>query len=101
VFKDLPIHIQDTSNGLNHNYHKYVIRFENKAMRDEIKVRLNATIHYDKPLSENSMYKDIEHRKDDCINCKRISETILSLPIHPYLTDEEVNKITNMVMITV
>jgi len=47
------------------------------------------------------MYKDIEHRKDDCINCKRISETILSLPIHPYLTDEEVNKITNMVMITV
>ena len=47
------------------------------------------------------MYKDIEYRKDDCINCKRISETILSLPIHPYLTDEEVNKITNMVMIAV
>ena len=101
VFKDLPIHIQDTSNGLNHNYHKYVIRFENKVLRDVVKGRLNATIHYDKPLSENSMYKDIEHRKDDCINCKRISETILSLPIHPYLTDEEVNKITNMVMITV
>ena len=101
VFKDLPIHIQDTSNGLNHNYHKYDIRLKNKTIRDVVKGRLNATIHYDKPLSENSMYKDIEHRKDDCINCKRISETILSLPIHPYLTDEEVNKITNMVMITV
>ena len=101
VFKDLPIHIQDTSNGLNHNYHKYVIRFKNKTIRDVVKGRLNATIHYDKPLSENFMYENIEHRKDDCINCKRISETILSLPIHPYLTDEEVNKITNMVMITV
>ena len=31
------VDIQSTSNGLNHNYHKYVIRFQNKRIRDKIK----------------------------------------------------------------
>ena len=93
--------IQPTTNGLNHNYHKYVIRFKNKQIRDKVKEKLNAKIHYEKPLSENIMYKNIEHRKDGTFNSQIICDTILSLPIHPYLRQDEIEKIINTIIILV
>lgn len=102
AFKDLPVHVQvDNLNGLNHNYHKYVVRFENKEIRDKVKERLGASVHYGKPISENVMYQNISHRKDDCKNSKQVSETILTLPIGPHMTNDEVYKIANVVTVSV
>ena len=92
--------IQSTTNGLDHNYHKYVIRLQNKEDRDKLKNILNAKVHYNKPLSENIMYKNIEHRKDKTFASKIVCDTILTLPIHPYMTKEEVDKIINTIIIT-
>src|SRR5210317_1276 len=92
--------VQPTMNGLDHNYHKYVIRLPNKEIRDELKNTLNAKVHYDKPLSENIMYRNIEHRKDKTYASKIVCDTILTLPIHPYMTKKEVNKIINTIIIT-
>ena len=101
VLRDLPVHIQEPSSDLNHNYHKYVVRFEDKETRDLVKKQLNASVHYGTPLAENPMYKYIQHRKDDCPNAKQISETILTLPMNPYLTDDEINTVVNTIMILV
>jgi dTDP-4-amino-4,6-dideoxygalactose transaminase len=102
ALKDFPVITQKITNGLNHNYHKYVVRFENKTMRDKVKDRvLNAKVHYNKPLSENSMYENITHKKDDCMNCQIVSDTILTLPLHPYLTKHEIRKMLEIIMITV
>jgi len=92
--------IQPTTNGLDHNYHKYVIRLQNKEDRDKLKNILNAKVHYDRPLSENIMYRNIEHRKDKTFASKIVCDTILTLPIHPYMTKEEVDKIINTIIIT-
>jgi len=92
--------IQPTTNGLDHNYHKYVIRLQNKEDRDKLKNILNAKVHYDRPLSENIMYRNIEHRKDKTFISKIVCDTILTLPIHPYMTKEEVSKIINTIIIT-
>jgi len=92
--------IQSTSNGLNHNYHKYVIRFQNKRIRDKIKEKLNAKIHYDKPLSENVMYKNIVYRKEQTYNTKIVCDTILSLPLDPYMKQDEIEKIINIIIIS-
>ena len=81
------------SDGLNHNYHKYTLRFENKDARKRAKNALRASIHYEKALSANSMYNSIEYRRDNCVNSKLVSETILSLPIHAWLTDDEIKNI--------
>ena len=67
-----------------HNYHKYVVRFENKEIRDDVKEELDAKIHYDKALSGNSMFQ-----MQPCTNSKIASDTLLSLPCHPYVTEEE------------
>jgi len=98
AFKDLDVFVQHSQPWLVHNYHKYTVRFRNKEIRDQIKNKLGASVHYDRPLSENSMYSKIDHRKDRCINSKIVSETILSLPIHAWLTDEEINTVINCIV---
>ena len=91
--------IQPTTNGLNHNYHKYVIRLQNKKVRDKVKDRLGAKVHYDKPLSESPMYKNINHRKDKQFISKIICDTILTLPIHPYMKQEEIDEVINKILL--
>ena len=91
--------IQPTTNGLNHNYHKYVIRLQNKKVRDMVKDKLGAKVHYDKPLSENTMYKKIAHRKDKTFISKIICDTILTLPIHPYMKQEEIDEVINTILL--
>lgn len=97
AFEDLPIMTQPCNDGLNHSYHKYVIRFKDKDTRKRAKNILNASIHYETPLSFNSMYNNIQHRKDDCTQSKIASNTVLSLPIHAWLTEEEINTIMLLV----
>ena len=87
------VKIQHIPDNLNHNYHKYVIRLQNKKIRDKLKEKLGAKVHYENPISENKMYNNIEHRKDITYTSKIVSDTILSLPIHPYMDTSEVNKI--------
>ena len=36
---------------------------------------------------------NIDYKKDDCVNSKQIADTILSLPIHAYLTLDEKEQI--------
>ena len=91
--------VQPTTNGLNHNYHKYVVRFQNKRVRDKIKDELEAKVHYDKPLSESPMYQNINHRKDKQFISKIICDTILTLPIHPYMKQEEIDEVINIILI--
>tara|TARA_B100000085_G_C18547489_1_gene514507 strand:+ start:732 stop:1808 length:1077 start_codon:yes stop_codon:yes gene_type:complete len=93
AFADLPIITQSRNDILDHNFHKYTIRFNDKETRKKVKDNLALSIHYERPLSENSMYKDIKHRKDRCDNAKLVADTIVSLPVHAYLHEEEITKI--------
>jgi len=82
-----------------HNYHKYVIRLQNKKIRDKLKELLGAKVHYENPISEYKMYNNIEHRKDITYVSKLVCDTVLTLPLHPYMTKSEVNKIINTILI--
>jgi len=97
AFANLPIATQTMSAGVNHNYHKYVVRFEDKETRNRIKDALSASIHYEIPLSDNSMYNNLPHRKDECIYSKIASDTVLSLPVHAWLTDSEITSVITIV----
>ena len=96
ALKDFVI-VQPNKGG--HNYHKYVIRLQNKKVRDKIKEKLGAKVHYENPISENKMYNNIEHRKDITYVSKIVSDTVLTLPLHPYMTQGEVDKIINTILI--
>lgn len=101
--------IQKVPEGLDHNYHKYVVRFEDKQTRKRVKDSIketglfNPSVHYEKPLSENTMYSSnkLKHRKGNGNNAQIAADTIMSLPIHAWLTDDEVEDIANMVAMLV
>lgn len=97
AFKDLPIVTPKVSNALDNNYHKYVIRFTDKDTRKRVKNALNASIHYETPLSANGMYNDTVLRSDVCKNSKKVADTVISLPIHAWLTDDEISNIIQTV----
>ena len=92
--------IQEVPDGLNHNYHKYVVRFQNREVRDRVKAKIGQ-IHYDKPISANEMYNNIEHRKDDDFISKIVSDTILTLPLHPFMKKEEQDKVINTILLLI
>jgi dTDP-4-amino-4,6-dideoxygalactose transaminase len=97
AFAGLPVVTQGMSNGLNHNYHKYVVRFEDKDTRKRVKNAVNASVHYETPLSANSMYDGVTMRSDACTASNTASSTVLSLPIHAWLTDNEITNIISTV----
>ena len=97
AFNGMPIKTQKVSNRLNHNYHKYVIRLKDKDTRKRVKNALNASIHYETPLSANGMYNNVIVRGDACTASKTAANTVLSLPIHAWLTQEEISMIISLV----
>lgn len=92
AFKDLPVTIQNDPN-VDHNYHKYVVRFENKETRDKVQKAIGAAVHYSKPICEEDMYvHELGHWKDDIPNARLICDTILTLPLHHYSDFEDIIK---------
>ena len=55
-----------------------------------------SAIYYKKIFSELDIYKNLEHT---CLYpiSKKVSDCILSIPIHPYLDDIELEKIVNTI----
>ena len=97
-FKDFPLYIQKNARGLQHNYHKYVVRFEDKETREFAKQSLkrngiNPQVHYDKVLSKNTLYQSHAYLSDDTPNAEMLQNQIMSLPIHPFLQEDEINKV--------
>ena len=90
---ELPF-IHDKSN---HTWHQYTIKLAEK--RDELKVYLNekgidTMIYYPMPLAKQNAYAN--HQSDAPIAVKLCS-SVLSLPIHPLLKEEEITYICNSI----
>ena len=82
----------------NHTYHLFVIRVPAKH-RNALQKHLadndiQSGLHYPIPIEETGVYEDCGWNSPITIE---YSEQILSLPIHPFLTDEEINKVTDTV----
>jgi len=84
--------------GVHHIYHKYVLQTGN---RDEIKKYLNAQgvdakIHYACPLHREFCFATLNSPDDRLYpHAIRCSQNVLSLPVHPFLTDAEVETVTH------
>ena len=81
-------------------YHLYVIEVGN---RDEVINHLATKgiatgIHYPIPLHLQPAFQYLGYSRGDMPNCERAAERILSLPIFPELTDEEIESIAGAVL---
>ena len=69
-----------------------------KLIQDRIK---ESGIHYPKPIPEHPMYETLIHRSNGCKNSKQICDTILTLPMNPYLEEEEIEEVINIILLSV
>jgi dTDP-4-amino-4,6-dideoxygalactose transaminase len=80
-------------------YHQFVIY---AASRDPLASRLgergiDTAVHYPKPLHLQPAYLGLGFPRGTLPNAERACERVLSLPLHPYLSDEQVAHVGNSV----
>lgn len=79
------------------NYHLFVIKTPKRdGLLEHLKNNsIDALIHYPVPINEQKSF--LGQKGDNAQSALSFADTILSLPIHPFLTDEEVNTIIKTV----
>lgn len=82
---------------------QYTIRLKDRSQRDAVQAHLKSKgipsmIYYPKGLHQQTAYSDMKLQDEDYLNTTLASQTVLSLPMHPYLTREEVDKVVQEVL---
>ncbi len=80
-----------------HVYHLYVIRVKN---REELKNSLagkgvGTGYHYKYPLHLQKAYENLGYEKDDFPVTEKVMKEIISLPMYPELTNEQIDYVVN------
>ena len=63
--------------------------------------RIPTAIYYAKPLHLQMVSKYLGYKVGDFPVSESISQRILSLPMHPYLTNDEINQICDILILEV
>ena len=86
--------------GYDHVFHQYVVR---STRRDDLKNHLGShaigtAIHYPVPIHRQPAYRDRVCIDGSCLeHTERLSQEVLSLPMHPHVTDEQLRCITDSI----
>ena len=95
--ESLSEYVKIPKNRRGHVFHQYTILCEK---RDSLRSHLNSKgvgsgIYYPSLLYEYAPMSDFIA---DCPNAKRLTDTALSLPVHPALSDSDVSKVIDAVI---
>jgi dTDP-3-amino-3,4,6-trideoxy-alpha-D-glucose transaminase len=91
AFRELPIGLQSETGAS--NYHLFVIT---SAQRDKLRAHLDESgiptlVHYPYPLHRQKAFEEFGAAR--CPNADLLSSRLLSLPMHAFLTDGEVERV--------
>jgi len=97
AFKDIAgITIPFEKENCNHVYHQYVLRVkENRSdLQNYLKEKeVGTDIHYPRLITEQESYINLGFNSDHLEVARRASKEVLSLPVHPAVTDNDVKHI--------
>jgi len=80
-----------------HVYHLYAVRVKNRkdVMEKLTENGVRTLIHYPIPIHLQECYKGLGYKKGDFPISERCCEEILTLPMYPELTEEEIRYVVN------
>ena len=88
--------------NVKHVYHQYTIRVEEDfpLSRDELaeklrERRIGTGIYYPLPLHHQPLFRELGYEQDCCPNAIEASRKVLSLPVHPAVSQDDVNYIVS------
>ncbi len=88
------------SDDTRHAYRAYTILAENRdGLADHLEGRgVETAVYYAPPLHLQRPYLHMNHRKGDFPVAEEVADKMLSLPIHPTLSDEQIEFVIGAVM---
>lgn len=86
--------------GATHVYHQYVVRSESReSLREFLKERgIGTLIHYPVPVHRQPAYQGRVRCAGSMVNTDMAAKGVLSLPMYPELTPEQVHYISEMIL---
>ncbi|MBN2157334.1 MAG: DegT/DnrJ/EryC1/StrS family aminotransferase [Candidatus Lokiarchaeota archaeon] len=91
------VKIPEVPKGYHHVYHQYTIRVPNRDLLAEnlSKNEIGYGIHYKIPIHQQQVYKEI--KTISLKHTEKAADEVISLPIHPLLTDEQIQFVASTI----
>lgn len=96
------IQIPTVAEGVHHVYHQYTIKLSDDINREELKQKLSSKgiptmIYYPLPCHQQQALLNIYPEQKQYPVSEHLSKTVLSLPIHTEMSEEQINYIIEQV----
>ena len=95
-----PPHVND---DVKHVFYQYVVRVEEDfpLRRDKLAEQLRergvgAAVHYPTPIYRQPLYRELGYGKTVCPVAEDVCKRVLSLPVHPSVTEEDIKYILSV-----
>lgn len=81
--------------GFYSSFAQYTIKLKDKSQRDELQNKLKeqgipSMIYYIKPMHKQQAFNHMKINEDDLKVSNELCDIVLSLPMHPYLTEDDI-----------
>lgn len=88
--------------GYYSSWAQYTIQLEDKETRDKLQAALKeygipSMVYYPKPMHKQEAFEGNAYDDAKFPNTIKLCDTVLSLPMHPYLTDEDIDTVVSKV----
>lgn len=88
------------------SFAQYTIKLKNKEERDALQAKLKekgipSMVYYTKPMHKQGAFSEYDYDDNDFKVTNELCDTVLSLPMHPYLKKNEVGKVCNIIIDTI
>ncbi len=90
--------------GFLSSWAQYTIKLKDKSQRDSLQAFLKeqgipSMVYYPTPMHGQTAFKELSVSDSDCPVSSELCDIVLSLPMHPYITTEEVDEICNAIRV--
>jgi len=88
--------------GYYSSFAQYTIKLTSKSERDGLQKYLKdndvpSLIYYTKTMHQQKAFSYLSNNDDDYPVSTKLCDIVLSIPIHPYITLEEIDRVTNLI----
>ena len=88
--------------GFYSSWAQYTIQLSDRKTRDDLQAALKAEgipsmVYYPKPMHRQEAFAGQAYDDAEFPNTLKLCDTVLSLPMHPYLTDEDIDMVVDVI----
>jgi dTDP-4-amino-4,6-dideoxygalactose transaminase len=86
-----------------HGYHQYTVRVRGARPRDEVaaelaRAQIHAGVHYPRPVHLQEAARGWGYGPGDFPAAERLAREVLCLPVHPFLDDADVDRVSEALL---